>query len=359
MHSDIPTRAQLAALFEQRDPCSVTIYLPTGRSTLAARTARTELANIRRDIDERLRTRDASDEDREAIVEAIDSIVDDEPFWSAQSNTLAIFVSPASEQTFRIPNDLSASVHVSDRFHTKPLLRAVTFPNAAFVLALSKGESRLLEIFNEGEPVEVDVPDMPRDAWVPPANHFHMARERPYVRQIDHALRPVLNGSDLPLIVAATESIDALFRTVNTSPNLVERRVPGNPEELSDADLADAARTILDEIYAAELTELALTFDRRSSQGRTAFDLSDIARLATMGAVDTVLVDIDADVDGTIDEKSGAVEFSDADGDEAESYGIIDEITRRVIANGGRVLAVRAADIPSGGQAAALLRYVP
>jgi hypothetical protein len=67
----------------------------------------------------------------------------------------------------------------------------------------------------------------------------------------------VLNHWDLPLIIAATEGIDASYRTVNTYPHLVETRWPGNPEELSDAELAANVRTILDEVHAAELVDLA------------------------------------------------------------------------------------------------------
>ncbi len=112
---------------------------------------------------------------------------------------------------------------------------------------------------------------------------------------------------------------------------------------------------ILDEVYADELAELAQRFDERRSQGRTAVDLSDIARLATLGAVDTVLVDIDRTVPGSIDE-AGAVTFAEDEG--ADSYGVLDEIVRRVLLADGRVLAVRADDIPDGGPAAAILRYV-
>ena len=67
-----------------------------------------------------------------------------------------------------------------------------------------------------------------------------------------------------------------------------------------------------------------------------------------------MLVDIDRTVPGSIDE-AGAVTF--ADGEDADSYGVVDEIVRRVLLAGGRVLAVRADDIPDGGPAAAILRY--
>ena len=56
------------------------------------------------------------------------------------------------------------AVEVSDRFHVKPLLRSATFPQAAFVLALSQNGARLIEVSPDAPPVEVRVPSMPRDA---------------------------------------------------------------------------------------------------------------------------------------------------------------------------------------------------
>jgi hypothetical protein len=48
------------------------------------------------------------------------------------------------------------------------------------------------------------------------------------------------------------------------------------------------------------------------------------------------------------------VAFAD---DDASSYGVVDEIARRVLLARGRVLAVRREDIPGEGPAAAILRY--
>ena len=76
-----------------------------------------------------------------------------------------------------------------------------------------------------------------------------------------------------------------------------------------------------------------------------------------MGAVDTVLVDIDDSVPGSVDEATGQVSFADAN--DASSYGVVDEIARRVYLASGRVLAVRRQDIPGGGSVAAILRYTP
>jgi hypothetical protein len=71
--------------------------------------------------------------------------------------------------------------------------------------------------------------------------------------------------------------------------------------------------------------------------------------------VQTLMADMDDVVSGLVDEESGAVTI-DADGD-ARNYGVVDEIARRVLGHGGRVLALRREDIPGGGTAAAILRY--
>ena len=355
VHSDIPTHAQIEQLLVRRAPVSVSIYLPTSRSAQDAQSDRVVLSNLVNGALDQLRVNGADKSDVSGIEEGIAALVEDDEFWTRQADSLAVFADPDHIQTFRLPNKLTAAVEVSDRFHVKPLLRALTFPQAAYILALAKGSVRLIEVTPDSAPEQVTVPEMPRDVWDPRANKVFMARDRNYVRQIDHALRGVLNGSDLPLILAATETVAALYRTVNTYPQLVETRWPGNPEEATDAELAADARVILDDLYAAQLKETAELFELRSSQGRAATDISDIARLATFGAVDTVLVDIDVSVPGSIDDDSGAVHF--ADEADAASYGVLDEIARRVYLASGRVLAVRQADIPGGGPVAAILRY--
>jgi hypothetical protein len=84
-------------------------------------------------------------------------------------------------------------------------------------------------------------------------------------------------------------------------------------------------------------------------------DVADVARAATFGAVDTLLVDIDAAVPGTVDERTGAVTF--AGGATGDVHDVSDEITRRAWLTDARVLAVRNDDIPGHGPVAAILRY--
>ena len=355
LHTDIPTRAEIERLLAPTAQHCVSIYLPTHRVTRDTAQDRLVLRDLTRQAVEQLHAAGASGHDVADIEENLLHLVeDDDEFWVDQAESLAIFASPDRFETHRLPNHLTVMVEVSNRFHVKPLLRAITFPQAAWILAVSQGAVRLLELGPSGPPEEVRVEGLPRDAWESSGNKVHRAREAAYARKVDTALRSVLTGSSLPLVLAASQPMAALYRSVNTYPHLVTEREHGNPETTSDAELADAARAILDGVYADQLRELAAEFDRRRSQGRTAVDISDLARLATLGAIDTVMVDIDASVPGTISD-AGAVTFDQED--DAANYGVLDEIARRVLLSGGRVLALRAEDIPDGGPAAGLLRY--
>ena len=369
LHTDLPTRTQIDRLLESRGAISVSIYLST--SPISNGDAeRIELKNLSSEAKRQLELVGADRSDLVAIEEAIDELTEDDALWHHLARSLAVFITPDSLSTFRLPNHLGNLVEVSDRFHLKPLLRALTFPSVGFVLALAQGSVRLIEVVPEVGPVEVGVPDLPADvasaagkSSIKDRSHSgrthgsegQKVRMRQYARQIDQALRPLLNGVQLPLILAAAEPLDSIYRAASTYPHLAPTTVGGNPETTSDAELVERARAVLDELYEAELQGVHELYARRTSELRASGDLVDVARAATFGAVDTVLVDIDEVVPGVIDEETGAITFSDEAN--AAGYGVVDEIARRVWLTGGRVLAVRSGDIPGGGSVAAILRY--
>jgi hypothetical protein len=358
LHIDIPTQAQIAALLSAREPASVSIYLPTSPLPQDADGARIEFKNLAAEAVRQL--------DGDALVrEHLDDLHDDDAFWPYLANSLAVFVTPDSLRTFRLPNQLVSIVEVSDRFHLKPLLRSVTFPQAALVLALAQGSVRVIEVAGDVPASELTVADLPSDIESSAGNasdygrvqgaEGQKVRMRQYSRLVDRALHPVLSGHGVPLILAAAEPLDAIYRSVNSYPDLLSDSIAGNPEHATPDDLAAAARPLLDARYAADLAELRDRFETRVTQGRGATDLTDVARAATFGAVDTLMTDIDDVVPGFVDPESGVVTLDSED--DAVNYGVVDEIARRVLESGGRVLALRREDIPSQGSVAAILRY--
>lgn len=370
LYLDIPTRPELKALVEVRADACLSLYLATTPETINIGAARIAFGNLARDGLAQLDAAGLDKRRRAALAEHLDDLAADEPFWRFQAHSLAVLATPDGLRTFRLPNRLKDMVEVADRFHLKPLLRAVSFPHQAFVLALAEKAPRLIEVAAELPAAEVRIAEMPQDAGSAtgrasvndrsPARRIQGAEGqkvllRQYARRIDAALRPVLAGRDEPLILAATEPLLSIFRAVNTYPGLAAEAIVTSPGEMTPAQLADAARPILDRLYAEGIAAFARLFEARAREDRATTDIARAARAATFGAVDTLLVDIDEVLPGTVDDADGTVHF--AAGPCAATYGIVDEIAGRTLAAGGTVLGVRRDDIPGRGSLAAVLRY--
>ena len=366
---DMPSAEEIGNLNLVRSDACISIYLPTTPISRDIEQSRTHLGNLVKKAVIQLEVAGLDKKSIASLQEQLNDLLADDEFWNHQANSLAILATPESLRTYRMANKLSDIVEVSDRFHLKPLMRAITFSHAAHVLALSENTVRLIEVSADLPAREISVQNMPTDAATAggkatnkdysgtghrhgsQGQNFYLTR---YVRMIAAALRPVLAGSDLPLILATTKPLEALFRSLSVIPAL-SGAITGNPERLTEADLANAARPVLDAHYADQIKDFHRLFEQRTGQQRTTTDITDAARLATFGGIDRLLVDIDGVVDGTIDDETGVVSFA-AEGN-AVNYGIVDEITGRALRTGAKVMAVRKADIPGGHDLAVISRY--
>src|SRR5215510_3039459 len=118
--TDVPTRAQLEQLLAVREPSSVSIYLPTSPSS-RGEAERIELKNLAGETSRQLEQASVPASDVAAIEEELADLVDDDEFWRYQARSLAVFLTPTTSVTFRLANELTSMVEVSDRFHLKPL----------------------------------------------------------------------------------------------------------------------------------------------------------------------------------------------------------------------------------------------
>jgi len=370
LYVDIPSLADLKSLAAHRDDICVSIYLPTTPVSQETVRDRIELKNLAKEALRQLETASTDKRRVAALMEHLDDLVDDDEFWRFQAHSLAVLATPDNVRTFRVPNALAKIVEVSDRFHLKPLLRAIAFPNTCYVLALAEGAVRVIQVSADLPPAVVRVDGVPKDAASAvgrasvndrsPSGRIQGSEGqkvllRQFARKIDHALRGLLTGSDIPLVLAASEPLASIYRSVNTYTHLAKAGIDGSPVRSTDAQLADRARALLDGQYRDEIAQWKMAFVARENEGRATTDIAHAARAATYGAVETMLVDIDEVIPGTVGEKDGAVTL--AKSANASDYGVVDEIASRVIRSGGRILGVRKADIPGGKSLAAILRY--
>lgn len=370
LHNDIPTKAQVERLASAEGGWKVSMYVESGVLPQQGELARIALKDFTRDALEQLESLGATNREIAAIREHLEDIEDDATFWTVQSRSLAVFATEERAQTFRLPNHLAPSLSVGKRFHVTPLVRSISFPQACYVLALSSNDVHLLAIDPSEEPRRVDAADIPKDFEHAVHSHFHAGqttagrmqgeegqktRLRQFARIVDRGVRAAIGNSSLPLFLASAEPLDSIFRDVSSLPQLAPQKLLGNPDTHGDRDLADMARSALDEVYAAEVADFGAQLAQRSASGRSATDLSDIGRAAAFGAIQTLIYDMDASVSGTVDAGTGEVALTDG-GKDGETN-VLDDVVRLALASDSRIIAVRAAEVPGGGAAAALLRY--
>jgi hypothetical protein len=390
LHIDIPTLAEFKALAQIKGETCVSLYLPTSPLGGSARTNRTAFKDIAKEALSQLKEAGTDkkkisvfEERFEHLAGAEHDVQDDdkirklqrakpdpvESFWHYQANGLAVLATPSMMRTFRLPNRPRPLAEVADRFHLTPLIRAMTSPHDVFVLALAEESVRLIHAFANFPPERLQIPELPRNAEEAtrrPSVHVRAPRGRlqnlegekvllhQYARKVDQAVRSALAGQDKPLVLAAAEPLASIFRSVNTYPRLAAETIEGNPDLKTDAELEDVAIPILDRLYSHELKAVIALYDELKPR-RATTDVSYAAHAATAGVIDQLLVDLDAVIPGLVSDIDGSVTYSASD--DAETYSVVDEVARRALCTGARVLGARKEEMPERAPLAAILRY--
>ncbi len=370
LHVDLPTADDLKNLVEKRSDACVSLYLPTHAVTQHADLDRLEFRRLAEAAIDQLRDGGADPQRVASIEENLNDLGADYEFWQFQATSLAVLATPDSLSTYRLPSRLQSSVEVSDRFHLRPMIRAVSFPGVAFVLAFSQNAVRLIEVTPDGPAEEVALPDMPvslaqvisRTDRRSPDSPTRQAGEgqkvliRKYAREVDAAIRGLLAGRTTPLFLACVESLAPIYRSVNSYPHLAEEVIGGNVEHLSAREIAEQAREILRQHNDRAVAALRDRYEAWTGTGRATSDLALVGRAVSAGAVHALLFDIDGGTPGRVDEETGAVDIEPQAS--ASSYDIVDEIVGRTILYGGEVVGVRQGDLPDpNSPVAALLRF--
>jgi len=390
LHIDIPTLAEFKALAAIKGHVCVSLYLPTSPLPHQVRanriafkdTAKAALVQLHEAgfdkrrlaaLEQRFDHLAGADEDDVQDKDHIRKLQKRKPsevdaFWINQTSGLGVLATPETLRTFRLPFAPKPLAEVADRFHLTPLIRVMTSPHDVFVLTLSEESVRLVHVFANLAPVEIKVPKLPHtaeEATRRPSVHVRAPRGhlqnlegekvllQKYARQVDQVICAALIGQETPLVLAAAEPIASIFRSVNSYPRLLDEGIR-DADHMGIPQLADAALPILDRLYASELKAIIARYDELKPR-RATTDVSYAAHAATAGALEELLVDLDAVIPGLVSDYDGSVTY--AASDDAETYSVVDEIARRAVCSGAHVLGARRDELPGRAPLIAILRY--
>ncbi len=383
---------ELAMLAESGDGLRVSLYMPTHRAGAEVQQDPIRLGNLLDRALEELLAQGMGRADAEELLAPARRLEDAFGFWQHQSDGLAILASDALH-TYRVPLAFEPMVVVAETYHIKPLLPLLSGDGRFYVLALSQGETRLLQGTRHSVcELEVEeIPDSLADALAlddpearlqwhtstggkgDPAGprravfygHGVASADDPkdnilrYAQRIDEGVGELLAGETAPLVLAGVGYVVSIYQEANAYPHLVDEAVTGNPEELAPEELHRRAWEIVAPRFERDKAEAVAAFERLSGQGSelASDDLCDIVLAAHRGRVATLFVAVDEERWGSMDRANavrGAVVHEKRQSGDRD---LLDVAATQTLLNRGTVYAVDEGQVPGGGAIAAVYRY--
>ncbi|MFZ2625555.1 MAG: hypothetical protein WAX29_10010 [Propionibacterium sp.] len=368
---ELPSTDDLIALGETH-PNAITIYLPTSPTPTGRQQAVTAAKSAVDEAVRALRAQGMNHAGQEAIRVQWEEILADAKLWGNLSHSLVILLAPDFSEDFVLPNKLQPQSQVGDHFDLGQLVRAVTSPQAAFALTISGNGWNLWKASASERATELELSEDYAEDAADATNRMTIRGRKllrrlggdegkkvlleRYARVVTDALRTELGKLDanarIPLFVFATEPLLSMITAENLPWKLVA--VPGAPDTLRPDEIDEAVRARIVALSAEAHSALADSIGHGFTSGLAVTDLAQIARAAVTGAVSTFIYDFTAEVHGTLDDATGAIEITD-DGDD-----LLSRVAITVLGNRGEVIAVRPDEIKAQiwtGQALAGLRH--
>ncbi|MGF1542066.1 MAG: hypothetical protein ACFCU5_16745 [Pleurocapsa sp.] len=353
LYKDTIGDKQFLKLAARRGIC-ISIFLPTTPLSQDAQADSIVLKNLSKAAIEQVE-KIANKQQVKASQNYLEELQKDREFWRFQAYGLGILVTPESIQTYRLAYPVAKAAEVSDRFYLKPLISALQ-PMAAYVLAISQKSVKLYE-FTPSQALEsLDVADLPVDFSDVTKRTLQRDRaavgrlqgdegaeilQRQFLRAIELAVRPVVSGSNMPLILATTQEFQSMYRSFNSYEMLADQGIDGSVEGLPEEEIRQATIPIVKQLRQKQIQQWVELYYQRQKESRTSTDLATIGKLVIRGQISHLLVDIDTVQYGTLSELG---EITTSDTRSAATYDLIDEIIIRVIENGGEIMVVHQAD---------------
>lgn len=337
----------------------------------------------------------------------------DRRFWEHTRDGLAVLAAAGWARVFVLQRPVQPLAMVASRFHTLPLVRAVTALDRFDVLALTSRQARVFSgrIWHDqrgATPERLDpvplVPAPGRPAVVELVREDVVSAETAEPHRVKHGSGPtgraatafvhggfgakrddvdrdteiflrhvdevvheqVSRRTELPLVLVCQGRLAASFRGLATNPLLVDEHVDVDPHLLPAAALAAAVVPVFARARDARIARDLRAFAEARDRGLGAGDLADVARAAVAGQVATLLVEAERSEAGRLDRSSGTIGFDgpaagdlSRTGDRPAAGGedLYDAIAETVLAKGGAVVTVPRNALPTESGLAAIYRY--
>jgi hypothetical protein len=365
-------------------PC-VTVLLPSYRPGAQAKSMAAILKTNLQEAARQLALRKISGSAITDLLDPLEQLTQDEDFLAGSRWGRAIFRSSEMLRQLQLIGPVNQALTIGACFNLRPILAELHLPAEFYLLELSKKRVDLFRC-NHLQAQRVELPSGVPDtldealAFKQPDHDLEnraaagasagaMSRIRfgtgsgretqqtylsDFYKAVDRGVRERLNGSNAPLVLAGVHEDTAIYRTINTYPNLLARSISGSPSGSTAAkenEIVEQAYWIVRSDTAEKAAKRLAELKERVSPGRFSVHLEPILHAAAEGRVDTIYIDESAQRLGL---------FADAQRVAPSNWGEEDLLNRaavETILHGGLAFALPNSGMPDGAAVAAVFRY--
>lgn len=360
----------------------ISIYLPTQRVG-ENKGSRLTLKNTVAAIEKKLSDLGLKKAEADEYLEPVRQILDDTSIWRLLSDTMVILRSRDHFIVKLLPLVTQEFFMVSDRFYLLPVLDLYNQDNNYFIFLLSLNKNKLYEA-NQLETKEIKSDEvlpgnlydtvgydvvqksldfrsrMPGREFAP----FHGKGEgkdykdteiTKYMEDINNGLKNLLEGYNVPVVVAAVENIFSQLKEVSTLKNLYPRCIPGNYDNDDILKVHEKANELLRPYFNKIKNEKKKKYIE-APDDQIISETEDVIKAANLGQVETLFVEKGSVQWGDVNEETGEVTFRNEKN--PIDHCLIDYTARSVFLKGGKVFIEEIGDMPeSGSPLNAVLRF--
>jgi len=382
---DTITTDELQKFLPAKSGWHVSLFMPTEHKGQETEQNRIRFKNLLQEAEQRLSSKGLRSPDVRNLLEPAQQLLEKPGFWRHQSHGLAVFLTAETFEYYRLSLSFNEFVVISDNFHIKPLLPFFASDGHFYILALSQNQVRLLE-GTRSSVDEIELESMPESmaealqyerfikdtqfhTGTSTARHGDRAgmyhghdpsdedktRILRWFQQIDDFLPGFLLGKQSPLVLAGVEYLFPLYKQANSYPALVEKGIPGNPEELKPEELHAQAWPLVAPIFQQTQENATARFYQLTGTDKSTTDVQEAVLAAHHGRVADLFVPLGVQIWGMYDPQENHVHIhkEKRPGDRD----LLDLAAIQTILNGGSVFAVEQDQMPDGQPIAAVLRY--
>jgi len=373
------SRNRIDQLIKQSEDLNITITLPTHRKGEEVQQDPIRFKNQLNQTEKELKEMGLKDSEVESLLKKPKQLLDDLNFWNHGDEGLAVYINRNNFELFELPYSLKEQIYINDHFLITPLLPMISLDGTYHILGVSQKKVRLLkcnrrnvvdvtpdDIFTSIEEFIEEKPEIQIQFHTGADNQDAMffghggsdedkkVIVEKYFRGVEESITRQIKHSNDPLIIAGTEEILSIYKSINKYKRLLDSSIFGYTGEMKDNELLEAGWEIIREYFLKDMYNAIEQFKDENSE-KVSNNLSRIVESTIMGKTDTLFIAKDEVSWGKYDEDEHTVHFSTGKNDSSNE--LLNWTALKAFEQGGKVFVLPKSEMPHASTIAALFRF--